>query len=86
MELKTDYKWIEFVEVPTNQQTKKFNVCNKETEDFLGQVKWHGGFRKYSFFPASANLVFESTCLRDIASFLDQLMLERKLAKQNSQQ
>lgn len=50
----------------------------------LGQVKWYPGFRKYSFFPSS-DIVFEQQCLKDIASFLDKLMLERKLEKQKLQ-
>lgn len=85
MNLITEFKWIYFSAVNSTGKTTVYNCYNKESETFLGQVKWYGPFRKYSFFP-EANIVFETQCLKDIASFLDQLMLERKLAKQNSQQ
>lgn len=36
----------------------------------LGEVKWYGPWRKYSFFPnRNCDLVFEQVCLRDIADF-----------------
>lgn len=78
-----EYKWIKFAEqVPfPGQKTKRFNCYNKEHESLIGEVRWYGGFRKYSFFPAS-NIVFENQCLKDIASFLEKLMLERKIEKQ----
>lgn len=34
----------------------------------LGQVRWFGRWRKYSFFPAP-DMVFEETCLLEIAHF-----------------
>ena len=85
MELITKYKWIYFSAVASTGKTTIYNCYNEEHKTFLGEVKWYAPFRKYSFFPA-ANIVFETQCLKDIASFLDQLMLERKLQKQNSQQ
>lgn len=85
MELVTNFKWIQFSAVVHTGKTTVYNCFNKEFGTLLGQVKWYGAFRKYSFFP-EANIVFEETCLKDIASFLAQLMLERKLQKQNSQQ
>ena len=38
----------------------------------LGQVKWFGKWRKYSFFPLQETL-YEETCLRDIADFCQTL-------------
>lgn len=85
MNITTQFKWIYFSAVVNTGKTTVYNCYNKEHETFLGQVKWYGAFRKYSFFP-EPNIVFETQCLKDIASFLDQLMLERKIQKQNSQQ
>lgn len=85
MELTKEYKWIVLSAVVNTGKTIVYNCSNKENRVLLGQVKWYGAFRKYSFFP-EPNMVFESQCMRDIVSFMDQLMLERKIAKQNSNQ
>lgn len=77
----TKYKWIEFIKTHSTGKTESFDCYNHEFGSFLGVVKWYGSFRKYSFFP-QPNIVFESTCLKDIADFLDKLMLERKIQKQ----
>lgn len=79
----SDYKWIRFDERLSTGKTKIFTCYNKEYGTELGTVKWYGPFRKYSFFP-EANIVFETQCLKDISSFLDKLMLERKLQKQSA--
>lgn len=76
------YKWIHFTFQHDTGKTKVYNCYNTEYNSLLGQVKWYAGFRKYSFF-AAPNIVFETQCLKDIASFLDKLMLERKIASQN---
>lgn len=71
-------KWIEFVEESfSNKKTKTFNVRNKNNGSYLGQVKWYGAFRQYSFFP-EPDCVFEKTCLKDISDFMIQLMQERR--------
>lgn len=82
--INTRYKWIEFIEqLPQTGKTQIFRCYNFEFGTFLGWVKWYGAFRKYSFFP-EPNIVFETQCLKDIASFLDKLMLERKIVNQQS--
>jgi hypothetical protein len=76
-------KWIEFIELEelhTKKKTKTYKVVNKDNGSFLGFVRWFGSFRQYSFFP-SEGCVFEKTCLRDIADFMQKLMDERKKSK-----
>jgi hypothetical protein len=70
-------KWLEFDLTCWTGKTKTFHVRNSETKFVIGIIKWYGAFRKYSFFP-TANCVFESKCLGDIADFLKDLMDERK--------
>jgi len=60
---------------PTGKKTERWNVFSKyeitENDSFaglLGQVKWFGRWRKYSFFPVMG-AIFEEICLRDIAQF-----------------
>jgi hypothetical protein len=65
------YEWT-----PTGK-TQIFEVCaNDNSNTKLGMIKWRSGWRKYAFFPQTDTL-FESQCLRDIATFLDQLMIAR---------
>ena len=71
-------KWIDFInQESVGKKTDTYFVQNRETRSLIGQVKWYGPFRKYSFFPLN-NTVYEPTCLRDIAEFIDKLMTERK--------
>lgn len=46
----------------------------------LGQIRWHGAWRKYAFWPYPTTL-FEPTCLRDLADFCDKQMAERKATR-----
>jgi len=39
-------------------------------DEFLGEVKWYSGWRRYVFEP-DADAIFEQDCLRDIAGFLE---------------
>lgn len=77
----TSFKWIRFDQIPYSGKTKKYRCVNKEFGSEIGIVMWYGAFRKYSFLP-NPNMVFESQCLKDIASFLESLMLERKTEKE----
>lgn len=75
-------KWLEFKIQPRgDRKTDIYEVWNKEEHVLLGRIGWYGAWRCYAFYPCSGNLVFERTCLRDIADFLDQLMEERKKQK-----
>ena len=44
-------------------------VRNKHDGQFLGKVMWYGAWRQHCYFPVSADLVFSTGCLRDIADF-----------------
>ena len=74
--------WVEFTEVGDTGKTKVWHVVT--TYDgggtVLGTIKWYGPWRKYSFFPTPTTL-FEPTCLREIADFIDKAMAERKAAR-----
>jgi hypothetical protein len=55
------------------RKTKRFELYAKEgTGALLGCVRWYGAWRCYSFFPEPSTL-FERTCLREIADFLEDL-------------
>lgn len=72
-------KWIKFITYPPNKGRKmpSFLIRNKESDFVLGEIKWYGPFRQYSFFP-EPNTVFEKTCLKDITDFIVELMEKHK--------
>ncbi len=59
---------------PMNSQGRKTEVWRVLGEDGvpIGQVKWYGPWRQYTFHPAS-DTVFHRGCLEDIAAFLKDL-------------
>ena len=69
-------RWIEFevIEPPEDlnykPKTQRWAVQTKDTYLQLGIVRWHNSWRKYAFFPYEGTL-FEQTCLRDIANFIE---------------
>lgn len=74
-------RWITFKEIDNAKgKTKVWRVASKESDAFLGTVKWHGPWRKYCFFP-NEDTLFEEDCLEDIAKFLQGLKAERKKTK-----
>lgn len=56
-------------ETSKSGKTHIWNVTAKADGFNLGQVRWFGRWRKYSFFP-SPDCVFEEVCLGDIAEFI----------------
>jgi hypothetical protein len=53
--------------------TQVWTVVTSDMAIRLATVKWFGRWRKYSLF-TEANMVFENTCLGEIAEFCDELM------------
>ena len=75
---KESSKWIIFSLYENTGKTLKYEVLTKDTPVIkLGEVRWFGRWRQYSFFP-EPNTVFEKQCLKDIVGFIETLMQERK--------
>lgn len=64
----------------------KYKEVSKKTYDIvvltkdhhiLGIIKWRAGWRRYVFEPESET-VFDSSCLKEITNYIDELMSERK--------
>lgn len=83
-------KWLEFIEAtPPGRKTKVYMVKNKETGAWLGDIKWYGAWRKYSFFTKAimdhskpVQFIFEASCLQDITDMLKYLMQEWRIEQQ----
>ena len=83
--------YLTFQEIPTNKKTKTFHVISKTDGSKLGEIKWHTGYRKYALFVTSDiytnyimqevkvdTKIFDTVCLKEITSFIEKLMEERK--------
>jgi len=83
-------KWVVFQPSPVQSKsgkTSRWDVVTKGGEKFaggvvLGVIQWWGAWRKYAFFPGDATL-YEPTCLRDIAAFIDERMAQRRAGKRS---
>lgn len=71
-------KWIDFVQMHDSGKTRVWDVVTEDGGAVLGEVRWFGRWRKYSFFP-KPDTIYEATCLRDVAAFMDAEMAARKL-------
>lgn len=71
MEENFESKWLlfEWDSSALSQITKRWNIVSKDENCVLGVVKWFGRWRGYAFFP-TAETVFETQCLNDIALFI----------------
>lgn len=70
--------WISFdlAATPPGRKTSIWIVRQKDGTA-LGDVRWYGPWRCYSFFPL-ASTVFERKCLRDIADFCERQTQARR--------
>lgn len=73
-------KWIMFDLVCEFGKTKVWAVKSKRNGNVLGQIRWFGRWRQYSFYPEH-NTIFDSTCLKDITEFLKNQMDEWRKSK-----
>ena len=80
--MKTEFKYIHFVQQPSSGKTSKWSCKNFRHEVELGIVKWHSAWKQYCFFP-TIQAVYSVGCLNDIAEFISLLSIIRssKLVK-----
>lgn len=65
-------------------KTKRIVIVSKSKLMILGEIKWHGPWRQYCFFPGSPNTgtaitIWNDGCLEDVKAVIKSLMEERKL-------
>jgi hypothetical protein len=60
--------------------TSIWNVESVHTGIGLGKISWYSPWRRYAFYPSPA--LFDSTCLQEVARFLDGQMTIRAQDKQ----
>ena len=79
-------KYLEFMQVDNpKKKTKLFHVFNKNTSEFLCEIRWDCGWRQYvtnTFTDfKDEKIAFTAGCHREVADFIDGLMEERKVNK-----
>lgn len=75
-----DSKYLEFVEVPWEGKTRRFNILSKRNGEIIGRIQWYPQWRQYTFdpgFPTTWNV----GCLNDIIKVIESLMREREWNK-----
>lgn len=70
--MKTNYEFIYFEKTERKPKTSVWACVSRRSGDEIGNVRWYGPWRQYSFFPANQT-VFNRGCLLDILDFLKQL-------------
>lgn len=73
-------KWITFLLSEEKPKTSVWRIETKDTHNILGFIKWLARWRKYAFFP-NTDTIYENDCLRDIASFIEEKMYDRKMQR-----
>ncbi len=71
--------YLNFVLVHDTDKTKIFSVNSARHEIRLGVIFWYAPWRQYTIEP-EPDTVWNKDCLREVAGFLEQLMVERREA------
>jgi hypothetical protein len=82
----TKAQWIIFAKTGETESglTSIYQVRTKEEGVLLGEIRWFGMFRSYSFFPAP-DTIYETRCLADISNFIENLMKLHRQSKNQGQ-
>lgn len=63
--------------VPPSRKTRQWSVSCRGA--LLGRVSWYAQWRRYCFWPnVSTNILFDPSCLREIADFCEAQTKEHK--------
>jgi len=74
--MKTEYKYIHFMNIGDIGKTSRWSIHSNRTQAFLGEVKWYSAWRQYCFF-TTMDAVFNDNCMKDILDFIGQLSAAR---------
>ena len=68
------YEYLWFVEKPrpAGRKTGIYSCRNLNSNNELGEVRWHNHWRQYCYFP-TVQAVYSAGCLKDITDFIRRL-------------
>ena len=67
----------------TSGRTQIWQVLNCRHLFICGEIRWHGAFRKYCFYPSNSTL-FDWDCLRMVADFCEEKTKEHYETKRKT--
>lgn len=75
-------KYITFEDIGTTPtgKTRIWNIWSKTDDSLIGQIRWHGAWKRYCFFTGEAS-IFEQDCLRHISEFIVERTNEHRAMK-----
>ncbi len=74
-----DTEYLVFSDVSREgRKTKIINIDSARSGDPLGEIRWHGPWRQYTFWPES-NTIWNPGCLSSVMEVIAALMAERRL-------
>lgn len=71
MPTKTQFKYIHFEK--DDEHAGQWNVVNNKSCSLLGTLLFYAPWNRVIFTQAAEGIVFSADCLRDIASFMEEL-------------
>lgn len=72
MEIYKKTKWLQFFITDRKPKTVVVGVYNR-ADQFLGEIRWHGPWRQYTWNTMGVDAQFNNGCLQDIADVLSDL-------------
>jgi hypothetical protein len=75
----TTNSFLTFLDAGTSEsgRTRIVNVFNATSGQFLGNLHWAAGWRRYVFHPIG-DTYYDAGCLTEIVTYIGQLMQTRK--------
>lgn len=70
-------KYLEFVRMRDTGKTEVYDVMSALQGVCLGEIKWFGRWRQYSFYP-TPETIWNPECLDAISAFIRDLMDKRR--------
>lgn len=70
--------YLVFTETADTGKTKVWSVDNGNDGSHLGEVRWHGAWRKYVLRTVSEVCLWSPDCLQDAARFIEARMADRR--------
>lgn len=77
-------KWLAFEQTTGTAKTERWLVKSKSSGDVLGEIRWFGRWRCYSFYPESET-IFNAGCLLDIGIVCHVLTKDHTKTRQERQ-
>lgn len=76
MEIESEY--LSFIEDDHYKgKTKRITILSKRHCSVLGEIKWYGAWRQYTFWPDQGT-IWNTQCLEDVQNYIRALMAERR--------